>query len=338
MKGCLNKIIWFLIIAFIALFAFNYFSQNNSVFSEAVNSIAESSSSVTKDLTEKTSEDNIISNILESFGFNTNKPEAPTLPTTYKPMLSEELVMYPPEPLTVEDFRKVFLYMANQNLLDLTLYYDDSYKEIFEDGVTQTNLSTAFDEVVVEYVDLFSGVVESQYQMEGNAFSCSLTIHLGSQTVDDRTLIQNQSYFEQAAFNINTSLYQNGTLDESMNDKQKAKVLFGYVTKTLEYDTTLGKESYTGYGAVKNKTAVCQGYTALYNYLLKLNNIDCYGQAGVITESNTQHIWTVANLDGKQTYIDVTFGDPTPDMKNFTDYTYFDVSKEFLSESRSGVE
>ncbi len=338
MKGCLNKIIWFLIIAFLALFGFKYFAQNSNVVSDVVDSVAENSSAIAETIDDS----NPISNVLEAFGFNIQKPISPIPPSNYKPLLSEELVLYPAEPLTIEDFRKVLLYMGNENLLDLTIYYDDSYKVIFEDGVngesTQENLSTAFDQVVVEYVDLFSGVVESQYQMEGNIFSCTLTIHLGSQTVDDRTLLQNQTYFEQAALNINTSLYQDGTLNENMNDKQKAKALFGYVTKHLSYDTALNQESYTGYGAVTNKSAVCQGYTALYNYLLKLNNIDCYGQAGVITESNTQHIWTVANLDGIPTYIDVTFGDPTPDIENFTDYTYFDVSKEFLSQSRTGVE
>ncbi len=338
MKGCLNRLIWFLIFAFIILFAFKYFAQSNTTMDSVMNTISESGYSISENFSD-VDENITISNVLQSFGINTEKPEPPAVPTSYKPGLTDELVLYPSEPHTVEDFRKVLLYMANQNILELKINYDDSYKVVFEDSnITQNNLSTAFDQVVVEYVDLFSGVVESQYQMEGNIFACSLTINLNSNIVDDTTLIQNQVYFEQAALNINTSLYQDGTLKESMSQRQKAKALYSYVTKNYAYDTTLNKESYTGYGAVKNKTAVCQGYTALYNYLLKLNNIDCYGQAGIIIESNTQHIWTVATLDGVPTYIDVTFGDPTPDTPNYTDYTYFDVSKEFLLKSRTGVE
>ncbi len=335
MKGCLNKLIWFLIIAFVALFAFKYLAQNNSTIDTIVNSINDSSTDNSENLDQNVT----ISDILNSFGFDNKKPTPPTIPDSYKPLLTEELVMYPSEPRTVEDFRKVLLYMANENLLEITINYNDSYKEVFENtNETQTNLSTAFDEIVVEYVDFFSGVVESQYQMEGNIFSCSLTIKLSSRTVDDTTLIKNQSYFEQAAYDINSFLHANGTLNQSMSDEEIAKTLYSFVTKNLQYDTNFSPESYTGYGAVKNETAVCQGYTALYNYLLKLNNIDCYGQAGVITKTNTQHIWTVANLDGTKSYIDVTFGDPTPDIKNYTDYSYFNVSKDFLSQSRTGVE
>ncbi len=322
MKGCLYKIILLLVFAFFGLYTYQYFTDKGFDIDD-VASVAESVE---------------FSKILESTGLFEEEILYPT-PTTYKPMLNSDLVTFPSTPKTLEDFRKVLLYMGNENLLELKINYNESFNVLFEDNTEITdNLTTAFDDVVVEYVDLFSGVSRANYQMEGNIFSSSLTIKLSSDNVDDVTLINNQAYFEESASIINDKLHEIGIIDNTLSQKTVAKVLFTYVTTELAYDETLSKASYTGYGAVKNKTAVCQGYTALYNYLLKLNGIDCFGQAGVITENNTQHIWTIANLDGEKSYIDVTFGDPTPDQKNYTDYKYFDVTKEFLSESRSGVE
>ena len=37
---------------------------------------------------------------------------------------------------------------------------------------------------------------------------------------------------------------------------------------------------------------MCDGYTGAYNLLLKPEGISCW------TQSNTNHIWTVAELDG----------------------------------------
>ena len=50
-------------------------------------------------------------------------------------------------------------------------------------------------------------------------------------------------------------------------------------------------------------TAVCDGYTGAYNLLLKLEGITCS------TLSNSNHIWTLATLDGTQVHIDTTWGD-----------------------------
>ncbi len=322
MRGCLSKIILLLIFAFLGLYTYQYFTEKGVNF-EDIESVAES-----VDLTQ----------VLESTGLFEEEIVYPA-PTLYKPMLNSDLVTFPSNPKTKDDFRKVLLYMANENLLELTFNYDEPFKQIFQENTDITdNLSTTFDEIVVEYVDLFSGISRANYQMEGNVFSSSLTIKLSSDAVDNITLLNNQAYFEESAFIINDNLHGNGFIDDTHTQKEIAMILYTYVTTQLAYDEALSRESYTGYGAVKNNTAVCQGYTALYNYLLKLNEIECYGQAGVITENNTQHIWTIATLDGEKSYIDVTFGDPTPDRKNFSDYTYFDATKEFLSKSRSGVE
>ncbi len=260
-------------------------------------------------------------------------------PTYYKPLLNAENTHFPEEPRTVEDFRKLFLYMANENLLEIEVHYSDSYQTNFQQNTEiQTNCSDAFDVIVVEYVDLFSGISKADYKMMGNSLSSSLSIKLSSQYISDAELYAQQSYFEETAKSINDELYKKNLLSEDMTQTEKARAIFTYVTQSLAYDTKIFYESYTGYGAVKNNYAVCQGYTALYNYLLKLNDIYCIGQSGYIISDNAPHIWTVAILDGDTVYSDVTFGDPTPDREGYTDYDYFNASKEFLGKTRVGVE
>ncbi len=331
MKGCLSTIIVILTLTFAGLYGYQKYSEGTISILDYFNIDSET----LDDLLEITSID--LDSILKFF--DSKKETVYVEPITFKPTLNAENTRCPSQPKTVEDFKKVFLYMANQNLLEISFNYSESYKTNFEDSRDiQSNCSTAFDSIVVEYVDLFSGVGKADYKMSGNSLSSSLTIKLSSQYVSDEELQMQQVYFERTAFNINQELHETNYITKDMTQKEIAEVLFTYVTSILSYDVDIDFESYTGYGAVKNNTAVCQGYTALYNYLLKLNDIYCIGQSGYVLSDGSPHIWTVALLDGVVSYSDVTFGDPTPDVANFTDYDYFDADKTFLSTSRSGVE
>lgn len=281
----------------------------------------------------------LVSNFLENIGLIDYEETVFAEPSVYKPMLTFDDVDFHQEPRSVEDFKKVFLYMANDDLLEKEIFYSDSYVTLFEESdEIKNNCTEAFNEIVVEYVDLFSGTNKLEISMEGNAFSSSLTLTLGNSTIPQIDLLRQQIYFEQYATEINKFLHEDGFITADMSQYEIAKVCYAYVTQFLSYDVGKGRQSFTGYGAVKNATAVCQGYTALYNYLLKLNGISCYGQSGEILKDGSPHIWTVAILDGEKSYIDVTFGDPTPDRDNYTDYKYFDISKEELVKDRTGVE
>ncbi len=267
--------------------------------------------------------------------------------TVYKPLLTKEDINYPAEPKSEEDFEKVMLYMANNNLDTIELTYRGTVKKLFKDStVIYDNLATAFQNTSDEYVDLLSGVSQFNFSARDKNGKVVVTIKLSGTRYKTEDLITGQLKFEEEAQKINEELHENGTLNDDMTDKEIARALYTYVTRTLEYDMEAlenmdnplaDQEAYTGYGAVMNKKAVCQGYTALYNYLLKLNGIECYGQSGEIIDGGP-HIWTVAILDGEKTYIDVTYGDPVPDRKGYTSYKYFDISKEALSKDRTGVE
>ncbi len=274
-----------------------------------------------------------------------NKPSSKVEENTqFKPLLTKEDIDYPAQPKTVEDFEKVLLYMGNSNIDNLRLLYYGNIDSLFRDNTEiYENLSIAFQNVSVEYVDLFSGASEYRVSANERDNKVVVTIEIIGTYYENEDVISGQKKFEEEAKNINDFLIDSSVIRSDMTEREIAKLLYSYVTVMLEYDIDTyndineNNEAYTGYGAVMNNKAVCQGYTALYNYLLKLNGIECYGQAGVV-DGSVPHIWTVAMLDGEKTYIDVTFGDPVPDRKGYTNYKYFDISKEELSKDRTGVE
>ncbi len=260
-----------------------------------------------------------------------------------KPMMKIEDITFPKNPTSVEDFEKVILYMMNNDLQTFNVKYTMSKNE-FEKQSAQIskNIYEAFENLRSDYIDLCSGLKTFSTQLQSVNGALVLKIQFGGVEYEGENFISLQKSFEEEAKKVNESLKANGTITDAMTEKEIARVLYTYITTNLEYDmeTYEGNNtdnlSFTGYGAVMNGRAVCQGYTAFYNYLLKLNGIECIGQSGT-TKNNVGHIWTVAILDGEKTYIDSTFGDPVPDRPGYTDYKYFDASKSFLSKDRTGV-
>lgn len=263
-----------------------------------------------------------------------------------KPMVTLEDISYPKEPKTVEDFEKAILYMANYDLTTLKITYNDTFENLFEnDDTINDNLSEAFNTIGDEYVDLASWYSNVRFSImassDGTSTEMQILIEDGEESA--KNAIVKQKMFEEQALEINDYLKRNDIITDGMSDKEIAEVLYTYVTISVEYDvnsnyeTDFNPDSYTGYGAAKNQIAVCQGYTSLYNYLLKLNGIECYGQAGTMN-NGVSHIWTVAMLDNEKCYIDVTHGDPVPDTKGYTNYEYFCISKEELMKTRTWTE
>ena len=105
-----------------------------------------------------------------------------------------------------------------------------------------------------------------------------------------------------------------------MSDYDKARVYFTWLCGHCRYDYQSGDASmsHSGYSALVDGLAVCDGYTAAYNLLLKLEGIDC------TTASTADHLWTVADLDGQWVHIDPTWGDQAAAV----DYRYFAMTEE----------
>ncbi|ERM92034.1 transglutaminase [Caldanaerobacter subterraneus subsp. yonseiensis KB-1] len=128
-----------------------------------------------------------------------------------------------------------------------------------------------------------------------------------------------------------------------MSDIDKAKAIHDYIIKNTKYDyenwlnNTIPPESYTAYGVLIKGMGVCQGYTAAFNLLAQLAGIDSLGVSGTGLNYGVPmpHAWNMVRIDGKISYIDVTWDDPVPDQGDNVIYGYFNITEEQLAKDHS---
>ncbi len=127
-------------------------------------------------------------------------------------------------------------------------------------------------------------------------------------------------------------------ITDDMTDFDKVKAIHDYLILNCEYDYlnyidgTIPLESRLAYGALINKTAVCQGYCAAFNVLCNRLGIRSVGITGYAPSSDDAHAWNMILIDGQIYYIDVTHDDPVPDKKGHISYKYFLLSEAEMTE------
>ncbi len=234
-------------------------------------------------------------------------------------------------PKSTQDLIQILRYMIYNNQLKYSITY---YSEVDTDELSE-NLYEAYLYVISNYVEEFSHIDfynTDVYLNDSN--NQVLTIRLGNSSI--AKMKTHLKEFRSESYEIILDLIESGKLKPSMSQRDMAKVLYIWVAQNLRYDYSFGDESFSGYGAVNSGLAVCNGYTALYNQLCKIVGIDVIGVHGIVDPKSDQpdHIWTYANLDGNKTYIDVTWGDPSPYDDETYDLDYFAVDESFMRKSR----
>ena len=106
-----------------------------------------------------------------------------------------------------------------------------------------------------------------------------------------------------------------------------------YLVDNITYDSSyMNPEiSHTLYGALINKTAVCDGYAKAFKYILDNIGISCVEVCGIAQNSSgttESHAWNDVLLDGKWYAVDVTWDDPiiiggNGKLTNDLRYSYF---------------
>lgn len=158
------------------------------------------------------------------------------------------------------------------------------------------------------FLNAIRGYVEQTY----NAVRCAYSVRSGTVTLsffsslyEDRDIDRYRAATISYAAAVHDELWAGGQVTPGMSEYEKARVYFTWICDHCQYDfsSTDSSMSHTGYNVFTDGRAVCDGYTAAYNLLLKLEGITC------TTMSRADHIWTVAELDGTTCHIDTTWGD-----------------------------
>lgn len=115
------------------------------------------------------------------------------------------------------------------------------------------------------------------------------------------------------------------------SDFEKALVLHDYLVLQCEYKNTGDTICHSAYGALVNRTPVCQGYALAYKYLLNKVGIECY----YVSSSSMNHGWNMVKLDGNYYHVDVTWDDPTSDQFGYAQHNYFLLSDDTMENQES---
>ncbi len=135
---------------------------------------------------------------------------------------------------------------------------------------------------------------------------------------------------EQACSDAMTSLMYglNG-----LSDYDKCLLLHDRLAAWVAYDETTNldddSDSYTAYGALVNRKAVCMGYARAYGWMLAELGIE----SSYERSPSLAHGWNKVTLsNGKVYHVDVTFDDPYPDVPGCVLHENLLVSSEAFRE------
>lgn len=234
-------------------------------------------------------------------------PPEPAVPsvTSYPELVFEQGQYIPSH--SVDDGQAIlsnvrWLFRNGQTELKLNL---DSY------ATRPTALNQLLDSYITAsqlYIEQGYTSVSCQYDRQGN-----MTLSFSNPNGGDRDAALKK------AMELHDRFHADGTVTDGMTDIEIARVYAKYLCDTCEYDYSSQRVSHTAYGALLKGSAVCEGYTAAYNILLKLEGINAS------TAQSPNHIWTTATLDGIFYHIDVTWCDQAYGFESL----YFCMTPEF---------
>ncbi len=214
-----------------------------------------------------------------------------------------------PDPDDMEKIAADVRYMLSRGERTVSLQY--------EPGVVNSRfvdrLLTSFLAAVREHVEQTYNNVTAPYSPRSGTVVITFSSSLYDDSLTERYREQTMEY----ALAVHDRMWEEGLITEDMSEYEKARVYFAWICENCRYDIKDNAMSHSGYRVFDEGIAVCDGYTAAYNLLLKLEDISCG------TWSTANHIWTVAELDGQAYHIDPTWGD----QEYGVEYRFFAMTK-----------
>lgn len=125
-------------------------------------------------------------------------------------------------------------------------------------------------------------------------------------------------------------------LKDGMSGYEKEVALYNWVVQSVDYDWThqdrmkhTPRESFTPYGGLVNRTAVCLGYAATFQLLCDLAGMECITVPGAAFSSESDHAWNMVRLNGEWYCVDATW-DAGDRQEN---WNYFNVTSDYMADT-----
>ncbi|MBE5946432.1 MAG: hypothetical protein E7259_05750 [Lachnospiraceae bacterium] len=116
----------------------------------------------------------------------------------------------------------------------------------------------------------------------------------------------------------------------NMTDYEKELAIHDYIVANCQYGFVEHSKEYAfcAYGALVQKTAVCNGYAEAMALLLNCVGIENDIMTG--WGNDVLHAWNRVKLDGNWYHVDATWDDPLPDKGSFVSHMYFNVTDDVM--------
>lgn len=225
-------------------------------------------------------------------------------------LVKESEVTIGREPRTVEELEKMFIYMGYKNLNTYSVKYKTPDPQALITETFREAIRESFENIFTRYPEYYSFTNRLSYNMKWSDGVAEVTFERRSEHFPTEELRGAQDRYRKSVREEVISMLDTGVITDTMTQREKARVVYDWVINNTEYDYSYAKPSYTGYGQYFNDLAVCQGYVATYNMMLKFIGIDVQGVSGQAGRTRKEeHIWSKLVLDGETVYSDPTWGD-----------------------------
>ena len=193
------------------------------------------------------------------------------------------------------------------------LLHEENGEEVLNNSFQLAINAISFDHPEIFYIDISKLYLLTKITTK--LWTVTYDVQIGGNNGQNylNSTFANESQVNQAIYQIEKEkqIIKSGL---SSNIEGKIRGVHDYLITNLEYDSTVSKDNiYNLYGALINKSTVCEGYARAFKYLMDDMGIPCIIVCGDAINSEGQiesHAWNYVKIDENWYAIDVTWDDP----------------------------
>lgn len=190
--------------------------------------------------------------------------------------------------------------------------YETNGEEVLDKNFQSAWDALIFDRPDVFYLDISQVSLMINKTTRGSNVKYALYLQPSTDTYLEESFTSKEEV-ESAVNQVNT-IKQAIISNLPSDDYSKILIVHDWLVENISYNLQESSANdYNIYGALVNKTAVCEGYAESLKFILDEIGIPCILVCGTATNSEgttEQHEWNYVQLNGKWYAIDVTWDDP----------------------------
>ena len=194
----------------------------------------------------------------------------------------------------------------------------DVLYEDYGENKLDTSFQSAWDALMLDRVDtFFIDVTKVNLKMRKTTYGKKVTYALSIAPADSNGYLANGLESKEKVDNILNEIKETrDNIVKRLNGIDYNKIMHAHdwIINNLQYEQNITNNNvYNLYGALIEKSAVCEGYAETLKYILDEAGVQCVLVSGTATNSEgktERHEWNYVQLYGKWYAIDSTWDDP----------------------------